>query len=162
MLENNFIVQVFIDKNKDMILLPYKLCKFGYAVAVKPYRKVNNAEWENVSKKIIELLQEISKQPRTELTETTVMKEICGNKGFKQFSKKHICIEVKYTADEEKYSISNQPRLTDGSYGTEKNSVSEKFCIEHISMGNIDLIQENFLKAYHDAKQYLQEIGSKL
>lgn len=162
LLENTLIAQAFIDKNKDVILVPYKLCKFGYALAVEPYKKVNNAEWDNISKNVSELLREISEQPRTELTETTVMKEICGNKGFKQFSKKHICIEIKYTVDEEKYTISNQPRLSDGSYGTEKNSVSEKFCIEHISTGDIALIQENFLKAYNDAEQYLQEIGSKL
>lgn len=161
-MKNYLIVQVFIDKNKDMILVPYKLCKFGYAVAVKPYKEINNIEWGNVSKKIAELLQEISKQPEIESAETNVMKEICGNKGFKQFSKKHICIEVKYKVDEKKYIISNQPRLFEGSYGTEKNSLSEKFCIEYISTDNVALIQENFLKAYHDAEQYLQEIGSKL
>lgn len=161
-MESDLIVQAFIDKNKDMILVPYKLCKFGYALAVEPYRKVNNAEWHNISQNVSELLQEISEQPRTELTETTVMKEICGKKGFKQFSKKHICIEVKYTVGEEKYIISNQPRLSDGSYGTEKNSLSEKFCIEYISTSDIALIQENFLKAYYDAEQYLQETGSKL
>lgn len=161
-MENNLILQIFIDKRKDMILVPYKICKLGYAVAVEPYIKLNNAEWENISRKITELMREISEQPRTELTETTVMKEICGNKGFKQFSKKHICIEVKYMEGEEKYIISNQPRLSDGSYGIEKNSVSEKFCIEHISVDDIALIQENFLKAYNDAEQYLREIRSKL
>lgn len=41
-------------------------------------------------------------------------------KGFKQFSKKHICIEIKYQINDGKFIISNVPRLSDGSYGTEK------------------------------------------
>ena len=32
----------------------------------------------------------------------------------------------------------------------------------NISTDDVDLTQENFLKAYHDAELYLQEIGSKL
>lgn len=161
-MKNHLIVQAFIDKNKNIILVPYKRCKFGYAVAVEPYRKISDNEWMDLPKNITELMMEISKQPEIEVTETSVMKEICGNRGFKQFSKKHICIEIKYILDEEKYVISNQPRLSNGAYGTEKNSVSEKFSVGYISIDNIDLIRDNFLKAYNDAKQYLQEIGSAL
>ena len=160
------VLQIFIDKKKEMIIVPYKLCKIGYALAVEPYRKVNSADWEAdwkiVYKEVTELLKEISKQPRTEQTESTVMKEICGGKGFKQFSKKHICIEIKYQINGGKFIISNVPRLSDGSYGTEKNTISERYSVEYISTDDVDLIQENFLKAYHDAELYLQEIGSKL
>lgn len=159
-MDNYLIIQVFIDKNKDMILVPYKLCRFGYAVAVEPYREIDHADWDNVSKKVTELFKVISEQLITEKTESTVMKQICGNKGFKAFSKKHICIEIKYKLGEESFTIANQPRLADGSYGVEKDSVSEKYSVKYISTDNIALIQENFLRAYFDAEQYLQVTGS--
>lgn len=85
------VLQIFIDKKKEMIIVPYKLCKIGYALAVEPYRKVNSADWEAdwkiVYKEVTELLKEISKQPRTEQTESTVMKEICGERDLNNFQR---------------------------------------------------------------------------
>ena len=122
---NYLMMQIYIDKNKDMILVPYKECKFGYALAVEPYKKIGNAKWDNVSEYIVDMIREIAMQPQTENTETDVMKQLCGNKGFKQFSKKHICIEVDYKINDHTFIVRNEPRLPDGSYGVEKDTASE-------------------------------------
>lgn len=156
------IVHIYIDKDRNMIFLPYKICRFGYAVAVGPYRKFNRDKWETVSEEAIKLLEEVSKQPKTELTESRIMKEICKNKGFKQFSKKHICIEIAYEISSKRVTVSNWPRLSDGSYGSEKDSVSEKYCVEYTSTDDAAAVQKNFLKAYLDAESYLREIGGEL
>lgn len=161
-MEDYVILHIFIDKDKNMIFLPYKICRFGYAVAVEPYRKLNKDEWENVSGEAVKLLEEVSKQPETEQTASRIIKEICGNKGFKQFSKKHICIEIVYEISGRRLIISNLPRLSDGSYGSEKNSISEKYCVEYISTDDTATVQKNFLKACLDAEAYLRETGSKL
>ena len=159
---NYLMMQIYIDKNKDMIFVPYKECKIGYTLAVEPYKKIGNVEWDNVSRYIVDMIREIAIQPQTENTETNVMKQLCGKKGFKQFSQKHICIEVDYKISDKIFIISNIPRLPDGSYGVEKNSLSEQYCIKHISTDDVTLIQESFIQACGDAEQYLQKIGSKL
>lgn len=156
------IIHVYVDKNRDMILVPYKECKVGYALATEPYKKIGNAGWSNISVFVLDLLKELIKHPTTEDTETNVMKKICGNKSFKQFSKKHICIEMKYSIRNKKFIISNQPRLMDGSYGVEKDTISEVYSVEYTCTESETLIQENFLKAFKDAEHYLMEIGSKL
>ena len=158
---NYIIIHVYVDKNKNMILVPYKLCKIGYAVATEPYEKVSNTEWEKVSVHIVDLLRKIEKEPFSEDTRTNVMQQICGSQGFKQFSKKHICIEAMYLISEKSFVISNQPRLSDGSYGIEKGSISEMYCTDYTSTDNITEIQENFMKAYEDAQQYLERIGEE-
>ena len=59
-------------------------------------------------------------------------------------------------------TVSNNPRLSDGSYGVEKGTLSEKYSIEYTSEDSIASIQANFLKAYKDAEAYLKEIGGSL
>lgn len=153
---------IFIDKNKDMIFLSYKENEEGLLVSSEPYKYVSCEEWGNVSGHIIEMIDEIAKQPMTEDTGENVMKAVCKGKGFKQFSKKHICIDATYKISEKKYIIRNEPRLRDGSYGIDKGTLSEKYSTEYSSPCDAALIQENFLKAYADALQYLKEIGSEL
>lgn len=159
---NYIIIHIYVDKNKNMILVPYKLCKVGYAVATEPYEKVSHTEWEKVSVHIVDLLRKIEKEPFAEDTRTQVMKQICGSQGFKQFSKKHICITAMYLISEKSFMIGNRPRLSDGSYGIEKDTISEMYSIDYTSTDNIAEIQENFMKAYGDAERYLEKIGAKL
>lgn len=153
---------IFIDKNKDMIFVAEKETGEGLIAASEPYEYVDCDEWENVSAHIIEMINEIAKQPLTEGSGTNVMKTICKGKGFKQFTKKHICIDAVYKISEKKYIISNSPRLRDGSYGIDKGTLSEKYSTNYSSPCDTALIQENFLKAYADAVQYLKEIGDRL
>ena len=72
---------------------------------------VGNAEWENVSGYIVDIINETAKQPLAEDTKSNVMKAVCKDKSFKQFTKKHVCINVKYKISEKRYIISNWPRL---------------------------------------------------
>ena len=129
---------------------------------MEPYKKLGYAEWENVAQYCIELLKEISENPVTEATKSDVFKKISGGRGFKQFTKKHICINVEYNIDDKMVTVSNNPRLSDGSYGVEKGTLSEKYSIEYTSEDSIASIQANFLKAYKDAEAYLKEIGGSL
>ena len=131
-------------------------------VATEPYEKVSHTEWEKVSVHIVDLLRKIEKEPFAENTQTNIMKQIYGNQGFKQFSKQHICIRAMYWISEKAFVIGNRPRLSDGSYGIEKGSISEMYCTEYTSTDNITEIQENFMKAYGDAERYLERIGGKL
>ncbi len=117
---------------------------------------------KNVSHHILKLLNKICEEPMTEETESTIFKELCGNKGFGQFSKKHICISVEQKIGDDKIEIYNSPRLPDGSYGTEKGEISEQYSIKYVSEKKDELIQEYFEKAYGDAERYLAAIGSKL
>ena len=87
---------IYIDKNKDMIFAAYKENKAGLVVMSEPYEYVDCAEWENVSEHIIKMINEIAKQPITEDTGSNIMKIICKGKGFKQFTKKHMCIDAAY------------------------------------------------------------------
>ena len=79
-------MDVYIDKNKNIILAPYKECEAGYGVVVEPVMYIERQEWNNISQYILDLLSEILKDPVTEETESTVFEKICGNRGFKQFS----------------------------------------------------------------------------
>ena len=153
---------VYIDRNRDMILVAEKECKAGFAVASEPYMNVGNAEWENISGYIVDIINEIAKQPLADDTKSNVMKAVCKGKSFKQFTKKYVCINVKYKISEKRYIISNWPRLRDGSYGSNKGTLSEKYSIEYSSPEDTALIQENFLKAYADALEYLKETGEEL
>ncbi|MDE7417632.1 MAG: hypothetical protein K2N44_15245 [Lachnospiraceae bacterium] len=153
---------IYIDKNKDMIFAAYKENKAGLVVMSEPYEYVDCTEWENVSEHIIKMINEIAKQPITEDTGSNIMKIICKGKGFKQFTKKHICIDAAYKISEKKFIISNAPRQRDGSYGIYKGTLSEKYSTKYSSPCDTVLIQEHFLKAYADAVQYLKETGGEL
>ncbi len=155
-------LDVHVDKNKNIILVPFKTCEAGYGVATDPIMQVGSEEWDNISQYILDLLYEISKDPLEGEYESTAFEKIYGSRGFKQFSKRYICIAVMQNLSDHKITIYNCPRLSDGSYGTEKGTISEKYSIEYVSEAEKDLVQENFLKAYLDAQRYLEAIGSKL
>ncbi len=155
-------VKAYIDKNKDILLIPGKQCKYGFGIAVEPVIKVNCEKWENIGRYMLVLLNEICEEPLTEETKSSVFKNLYGNKGFSQFSKKHICITMEYKIGDKKVVIYNLPRLPDGSYGTEKGEISEQYSIEYMSEKKDELIQEYFEKAYGDAERYLTAIGSKV
>lgn len=159
---NYLLIDIYIDKNKNLILVPYKECKAGFAIASEPYWKFDSVEWDNVSVHLLKLFDECIKQPTTEEMKSTVFQKICGNKGFKHFSRKHICIELYYEMCKGMFEIANKPRLSDGSYGTEKGSLSEKYSISYTCIKDAALIQENIQKAYKDAEEYLEKLGAKL
>lgn len=155
-------ISAYIDKSKNVILVPYKLSEAGFGVAAEPIIQVSNEEWDNISQYILSLLDEISKDPLAVENESTAFEKIYGRRGFRQFSKRHICITALEILNDHKITIYNDPRLSDGSYGTEKGTISEEYSIEYVSEAEKDLVQENFLKAYLDAQRYLEAIGSKL
>ena len=142
-------VNVYIDKNKDLLLIPSKQYKYGFGVAVEPIIKVDSDRWENIDDPQIE---------------NPVFKELwgSGSSGYRQFTKKHICITMEYKIGDKKVEIYNEPRLPDGSYGTEKGEISEQYSIKYVSEKKDELIQEYFEKAYRDAERYLAAIGSKV
>lgn len=155
-------ISIYINKSKNVALVPYKLSEAGFGVASEPIIQVGNEEWDNISQYILGLLDEVSKDPLSKENESTVFKKICGSRGFRYFSKRHICIKVRKKLNDHETIICNFPRLSDGSYGTEKGTISEKYSIKYVSEAEKDLVQENFLKAYLDAQRYLEAIGSKL
>lgn len=158
-------LEIYIEPDKNMIFVAQKECENGPLVASEPVQYIKNTEWENVSKYIINIIDDIAKDPyvqESSVEKTNVMKKICGNKGFRQFSKKHIAISVAYHISEQRYILSNEPRLRDGSYGVEKETLSEKYSTQYSSPRDTAAIQENFLKAYNEALQYLQETGNNL
>lgn len=159
-MDNYVSIDVYIDKNRNIFLIPYKRCRIGYDVAVKPIINIRSDEWKNVSQHILKLLNEICVDPVTEETESTILKELCGSKGFGQFSKKHICISVEQKIGVNKIETYNSPRLPDGSYGTEKGDISEQYSIKYVSEKEEEMLQENFEKAYRDAERYLTAIES--
>lgn len=156
-------LDIYIEPDKDMIFVAQKECENGASRASEPVQYVKNTEWENVSNYIIDMIDEIAKDPYAQESsgeKTNVMKKICGNKGFRQFSKNHIAISIAYHISEQRYILSNEPRLRDGSYGVEKETLSEKYSTQYSSPRDAAAIQENFLKAYNEALQYLQETGN--
>lgn len=160
-------VNVYIDKNKDLLLIPSKQYKYGFGVAVEPIIKVDSDRWENIGRYMMVLLNEICEDPLTKddpQIENPVFKELwgSGSSGYRQFTKKHICITMEYKIGDKKVEIYNEPRLPDGSYGTEKGEISEQYSIKYVSEKKDELIQEYFEKAYRDAERYLAAIGSKV
>jgi hypothetical protein len=155
-------IEIYVDRDKNMILVPVKMTEAGYGLSVEPYKRIAHTDWDNVSKYIVEMVQEVSRDPITKAAESNVINQICGNIGYKQFTKKHICIGVEYNLDKKTISISNCPRLSNGGYGVRKETLSEKYSIKYVSVCDMILIQANFLKAYKDAEVYLKEIGGSL
>ena len=87
-------ISIYINKSKNVALVPYKLSEAGFGVASEPIIQVGNEEWDNISQYILGLLDEVSKDPLSEENESTVFKKICGSRGFRYFSKRHICHQI--------------------------------------------------------------------
>ena len=49
-------LDVHVDKNKNIILVPFKTCEAGYGVAADPIMQVGSEEWDNISQYILDLL----------------------------------------------------------------------------------------------------------
>lgn len=156
-MKNYLTLDIYIDANKDLKIVPYKTTKIGYLLAVEPYKIVKNTEWDKMDFFIIQMINEIDKNPITDEIKTNVIENMSGIKSFKQFSKKHICILVKYEKNENIFEISNQPRLPDGSYGVQKDFTME---YSNIYKCTNKTLKENFIRAYEDSQQYLKRIGS--
>ena len=79
-----------------------------------------------------------------------------------KYRKKPLAGENRSGALDKNITVYNLPRLSNGAYGVEKDTISEEYSIKYVSETEKDLVQENFLKAYLDAQRYLEAIGSKL
>ena len=155
-------ISVYIDKSKNIILVSYKLSEAGFRAATEPIIQADSKEWDDISRYILNLLDEISKKPLAGENRSRALDKIYGSRGFKQFSKRYICIAVLQNLSDHKITVYNLPRLSNGAYGVEKDTISEEHSIKYVSEAEKDLVQENFLKAYLDAQRYLETIGSKL
>ncbi len=156
------LLSIYIDKNRKMIFVPSKKTKAGFRRASEPYIVYEAEEVNNVELHIKNIMKEIALHPIADedSLKTSVMKKICGKKSYNQFTKEHINIDVLYNVQENVYTISNVPRLADGSYGVRKNTLSQQYATEFKCNGNDDeQIRKNFLKAYAEAQSYLYEIG---
>lgn len=156
------MLSIYVDKNGKMIFVPYKKTVAGYRLATEPYRTYEAGELNSVNIHIINMMSEIALDPIVEDVSkaSNAMKKICGRKSFTKFSKEHICIDVRYDVQEKTYIISNSPRLSDGSYGVQKNTISQQYSSDFVcSCDDDDQVRENFLKAYAEAKKYLYAVG---
>ena len=52
-----------IDKSKNILLVPYKLSEAGFRAATEPIIQADSKEWDDISRYILNLLNEISKKP---------------------------------------------------------------------------------------------------
>lgn len=156
------LLSIYLDKSRNMIFVPCKKTEAGFRLASEPYRSYGAEEIKNIDAHIKNMMDEIAQNPIAEnsLQTSNVMKKICGKKSYKQFTREHINIDVSYDVQENRYRISNEPRLSDGSYGVRRNSISERYSSKYECSGDEnDQIREIFLKAYAEAQNYLYEIG---
>lgn len=156
------MLSIYIDKNGKMIFVPCKMTVAGYRRATEPYRIYGAEEVNCINSHIKKMMAEIAIAPIiVDASKTpSVMKKICGKKSYTQFTKEHICVDVGYNVQENTYIISNAPRLSDGSYGVQKNTISQQYSTEFVcSCDDDDQVRKNFLKAYAEAQKYLYAIG---
>ena len=154
-------LHIYVNKEREMILVSNKITKEGYRLASEPYTMLESEEWDKVGICIKNMMKKIMENPIVDSTAETadVMKKICGKKSFKQFSKNNICIAVRFNVQENTYIISNMPRLSDGSYGVRKNTISQQYSSKYECGCDGGQIKKNFLKAYAEANRYLYAIG---
>ena len=74
--------------------MPYKLSEAGFRVATEPIMQAGSKKWDDISRYILNLLDEISKNPLAGENRSKALDKIYGSRGFKQFSKRYICITV--------------------------------------------------------------------
>lgn len=156
------MLSIYVDKNGKMIFVPCKMTVAGYRRTTEPYRIYEAEEVNCIDSYIKEMMDEIAIDPIIVdgSNAPSVMKKICGKKSFTKFSKEHICIDVRYDVQEKTYIISNSPRLSDGSYGVRKNTISQQYSSEFIcNCDDDEQVRKNFLKAYIEAQNYLYAIG---
>ena len=156
------MLSIYVDQNGKMIFVSCKKTVAGYRLVTEPYRIHEAEERNSVHIHIRNMMSEIAIDPVIEDVSKApdVMKIICGKRSFTQFSKEHICIDIHYDVQENTYIISNCPRLSDGSYGVRKNTISQQYSSKFVcSCDDDDQIRENFLKARAEAQNYLYAIG---
>lgn len=161
-MNNILMLSIYVDKNGNMIFVPCKKTEAGFRRASEPYRLYEAEEIKNVDMHIKNIMDEIAINPLAEISPETpsVMKKICGKKSYKQFTKEHINIDVIYDVQEDRYIISNVPRLTDGSYGVQKNSISQQYSSKFECSGDNNIqMKINFFKACAEAQNYLYAMG---
>lgn len=160
-MENLLIFNIYINKNKELFFIPLKSTNIGYRISVKPYKVYYN--WNNIGANIITMIDEMfidfKNRPIVEKDfKFEFWKEISKTKSFKAFSKEHICIEVVYDINKNEMIIYNFPRLKDGSYGIENDSVSEFYSKKYMCKKDKLLLENCFLKAFEDSMNYLKVI----
>lgn len=147
-------LQCYINQYQEVIIVPYKKCKFGFSLACDDWTELKKEEWECTSEQIVSILSRLKVEGPTEETKSEAFKKH-GIKNFKTFSKKHICIIVTYEYEDEKVIIEHSPRLPDGSYGVYSEQLH--LITKYQSGLDIEDIQKNFNRAYEDAKLFAKK-----
>lgn len=161
------IFEIYIDKNNNQIFIPMIRCNIGYWKGIEPWKKYGKDEFNNIALNIIAMLEWLKETKFSEsyYNEISLLSYNCfennGIKNFKMFSSKHICIEVRYCADTDQVEIRNWPRLSDGSYGINKDFTSD-YSHTYKSNKNVEGIKCSFESAMIEAKEYLKRIHKEL
>lgn len=160
-------INIYIDKDKTQIFSPMIQCKIGYLKAIEPWKIYGAEEWDDIAPNIIKMLEwleteEFSEEFLEKISDLSYnVFRLNGIKSFKRFSAKHICIKVWDVPDSNEIKIHNYPRLSDGSYGINKDFTQE-YSKTYTCNKNVDEIRTCFEKAMCDARDYLDRIHSTL
>lgn len=149
-----FMIHMYLSK-KDFKLVSYKKTKIGFYIAEEPYKIFPVDCLEKVVSYITEMFYEIEKQPIANSVTSNLMKNALGVKNFKQFSKNHLCIVIKFYAENGEFVVNNECRLSDGSFGQTKG-ITDGFCTEYkCEEHQYDRLLENIRLALEDGKRFL-------
>ncbi len=133
---------------------------YGYHLLEEPYKIVSCKEKMHLSRYIVEQMFVLEKCPKTDARDSDILKRIAGEKGFRKFSKKHLCIVVELY--EGKYTVENWCRLPDGSYGADGKRWEEYMQKYECSSTDMESLDKNIAQAIEDGEAYLKAIGSHL
>lgn len=131
-MKKRITLDIHIDKNKKIILIPYQKTKIGFSIACEPWVEYSSDEWENIPKHIFCLIELMKGWEETDDTDGSIFK------------------------------VYNYPRLSDGSYGIEKGGLSEKYSTRYTSSHDVAAFKKIFLMAYRDSQKYLEAISANL
>ena len=150
---------IYISKT-DIKIICIRETTYGPYVLDEPCKTVPLHEKNHLSKHVNDFMETLKKLPKIEDRTSDVWENISGEKNFRKFSKKHLCIVVKLIDDI--YKVGNLCRLPDGSYGMDgdrwKEYIQEYVC----SSTDLESLDKNIVKAIEDGEAYLKAIGSHL
>ena len=150
-----FMIHMYLSK-KDIKLVTYKKTLIGFYLAEAPWRVLPVDSFDQIVSYIKEMFCEIERQPISDNVKSDFMKQTLGIKNFKQFSKTHLCIIVKYYTKNDEIVVNNECRLSDGSYG-QTIGITDGFCtVYKCEYDQNEKILENIKCAIEDGKRFLE------
>ena len=150
-----FMIHMYLSK-KNIKLVTYKKTSIGFYLAEEPWRILSNDYFDQIIGYIKEMFGEIEKQPISSNVKSNFLKQTLGVKNFKQFSKTHLCIIVKYYVKNDEIVVNNECRLSDGSYGQTKGITDDYCTVYKCEYDQNDKILENIKCAIEDGKRFLE------